>query len=181
MIELTKIDRQEQGQKPSQSLLAVDSQSVKVGTGISIDKGIDGNKKINGRKRSIAVDIDGRIVAVHVGAANQHDGEAGLELLPKLTQFERLELFRGDSAYGKVFAEGAEIFGWITDTIQNPPSKDRGFVPQKQRWQVERTFGWLNSYRRLSKDYEKYPRSSEAFIALSYSNMILIRLHEYRL
>ena len=178
MNELVALDRLRNKRKKEPSLTAVDSQSVKMISGISIDTGIDGNKKINGRKRHIAVDVEGRLLAVYVGAVNEHDGVAGLELFAKLEQFHRLKLIRGDGAYGGIFAESATLFGWDTDTTQPAPSKDRGFVPQAQRWQVERSFAWLNSYRRLSKDYEKSPRSSEAFLCLSYCNMMLIRLAE---
>ena len=177
---LSAIDRLINAREEYPSLLAVDSQSVKLAPFINIARGIDGGKKINGRKRSIAVDIEGRFFSVHVGPANQHDGEAGLELLPDFEEINsRLQLIKADGSYGGLFAESAKIFGWKTDTTQNPPSKDKGFVPQKCRWQVERSFGWLNFYRRLSKDYERDPKSEESFIALAYCNMILARFEKY--
>ena len=57
-----------------------------------------------------------------------------------------------------------------------PPSNQRGFVPQKGRWQIERSFGWMEFYRRLSKDYEKTPLASVAFIQLMFINIILARI-----
>ncbi len=62
------------------------------------------------------------------------------------------------------------------DATQVPPT-DKGFVPQKQRWQVERSFAWLNFYRRLSKDYEKTVQSAQAFIALAFCNVMLARFN----
>jgi putative transposase len=54
----------------------------------------------------------------------------------------------------------------ITVEVVKRSDKDRGFVVQAKRWIVERTFGWLNRERRLSKDYERKEESSEAFIHL---------------
>lgn len=176
MSALSSMERVCCDKPPTPSLVAVDSQSVKAAPYINEDRGIDGNKKINGRKRHIAVDTMGLPWAVYVGAASQHDGEAGLELLHELGRLdlERLTLIRGDSAYGGVFKDGAVWYDWEVDTTQMPPTQ-RGFVPQKNRWQVERSFAWLNGYRRLSKDYEKKSISSEAFIALAFTDLILAR------
>ena len=111
-----------------------------------------------------------------MGRANQHDGEGGLELLPKMDGLGmgRLRKIRGDSAYSNVFKEGAKWYGWEVDTT-HIPSEEKGFAPQKNRWQVERSFAWLNGYRRLSKDYEKKTRNSEAFIAWAFTDVILAR------
>ena len=176
MSALSSMERLECGRRDTPSLLAVDSQSVKAAPCVKEGRGIDGNKKVNGRKRHIAVDTMGLPWAVHVGPASQHDGEAGLELLHALDALGlgRLELIRADSAYGGVFKEGAVWYGRQVDTTQMPPT-EKGFVPQKNRWQVERSFAWLNGYRRLSKDYEKKTSSAEAFIALAFADMILAR------
>ncbi len=50
-----------------------------------------------------------------------------------------------------------------------------------RRWVVERTFGWLNRYRRLSKDYERLPESSEAMVQLAMIRLMLRRLERQRL
>ena len=54
--------------------------------------------------------------------------------------------------------------------------EQKGFVVLKQRWIVERTFGWFEGHRRLSKDYETLPASSEAMIELSMIRLMLNRL-----
>lgn len=53
---------------------------------------------------------------------------------------------------------------------------DKQFKVLPRRWVVERTFAWLGRYRRLSKDYEYYPATSEAFIYLAMSKLMLKRL-----
>ena len=56
------------------------------------------------------------------------------------------------------------------------PEQSRGFVLLKKRWVVERTFGWLNWYRRLSKDYERKPASAEAMIYIAMIRLMARRL-----
>jgi transposase len=51
-----------------------------------------------------------------------------------------------------------------------------GFKVLPKRWIVERTFAWLNRSRRLSKDYERLPQTSEAFIYVAMTRLMLKRL-----
>ena len=173
---LVQKERLRQGREPTASLTAVDSQSVKTGTLISIDIGIDGNKKINGRKRHIAVDILGLPLALHVSAANIHDTEAGIDLLWQLDlASDRLEIICGDNAYRGYFSTCAEYYKWKVEITQKPESQ-RGFVPQSCRWQVERSFSWFSFFRRLSRDFEKTVESSVAFMQTAFIDIILSRL-----
>jgi Transposase DDE domain len=71
---LNKSERKRQGKKEMPSLLYIDSQLVKVAAFIGEDKGIDGNKLVNGRKRHIIVDTLGLVWGVIVHAADIHDG-----------------------------------------------------------------------------------------------------------
>ena len=64
-------------------------------------------------------------------------------------------------------------FSWIVEIVKR---LDEGFVILKRRWIVERTFGWLARYRRLSKDYEVLPQTSETVIRISMINLMLHRL-----
>ena len=77
-----------------------------------------------------------------------------------------------DGAYRKTFEKEAKSCGIVVEITQKPESQ-QGFVPQKDRWQVERSFAWLNFYRRLSKDYEKKAINSEIMIKLAFISMIL--------
>lgn len=172
---LVQNERLRQSRKSKASRAAVDSQSVKIGTLISIDTGIDGNKNINGRKRHLAVDVLGLPLAMHVSAANIHDTEAGIELLWQLDQAsDRLELICADKAYRGHFSTCAEYYKWKVEISQKPQSV-RGFVPQSGRWQVERSFAWFNFFRRLAKDYEKTVDSSVAFMQTAFIDIILSR------
>lgn len=167
------------GDNANPSRVAVDSQSVKSVPFVSNDKGIDGNKYINGRKRHIAVDKHGLPLAVAVTAANIHDSKAGIELLWQLDGNERLELFCLDGAYQGEFLETLDLYGWKGEIAQRPEGTS-GFIPQKGRWQVERSFSWMNYYRRLSKDYEKTTASAVAFIQIAFINMILAKIRRLK-
>lgn len=77
--------------------------------------------------------------------------------------------------YGGKFKELVEKKG-ITLKIAAKPKSAKGFVPLKIRWVVERTFGWMNFFRRLSKDYERKVENSESMIYLAQIQIILHRL-----
>lgn len=67
--------------------------------------------------------------------------------------------------------------GWVWCAPgQEPPPIPSGFHILPQRWVVERTFAWLGRSRRLSKDYEQNPASSEAWIYITMTRLMLRRL-----
>ena len=176
MSELVKLERIRQGRDPQASAGAIDSQSVKVVAFIDEDKGIDGGKKVNGRKRHLLVDTQGLPLAIHVSSANTADFLGGFELLAQTDKKqERLELIRADQHYAKHFKEAAQWFN-IEVEVTKKPNSEKGFVPQTGRWQVERSFAWTNFFRRLSRDYEKLAESSVAFFQLMFISIILARL-----
>lgn len=138
---------------------------------------IDANKKINGRKRSIAVDRLGLPWAVAVTGANVSDNEAGRLVVDRLKgKVPRLEVIAADHGYKLSFIEHVEQeHGWRVEIAQNPES-GRGFVPQKNRWPVERSFGWLNFRRRLFRDVDKTTESSEAMLRIGFISILINRL-----
>jgi putative transposase len=78
-------------------------------------------------------------------------------------------------AYRGEFSDIVEnIYKWQIDITQKPESK-QGFVPQKGRWQEERSFAWLNFFRRLAKDYERTTACAVAFVQLAFCSIILAR------
>jgi transposase len=173
---LSKQERERQKRISTPSRVAVDSQSVKQSGCFSRQVGVDGHKKIDDRKRHLAIDSLGLPWAIYVGAADQQDGIAGLELMPQLAKVtNRLSLICADNAYKGSFIYYAASYGWQVEISQQPPSAI-GFIPQKGRWQVERSFGWLNHYRRLSKDYERTTQSAVCFIQLAFITIILSKI-----
>ncbi len=173
LLRLVTMRRVSLGREPSPSLGAIDSQSIKIVPFISETKGIDGNKKINGRKRHIIVDTQGLPLAIGVSAANANDGQEGIKLLPELEKnYKTVKNITADAAYRKTFESAASSLQ-ITVEISQKPESQQGFVPQKNRWQVERSFAWLNFYRRLAKDYEKKAQNSVIMIKIAFISMIL--------
>lgn len=175
---LNRLERLRQKKAETPSLLCIDSQSIKVAPFINQDKGIDGNKRVNGRKRHIIVDTLGLVWGVVVHAADIHDGVRSHELVEHcLGYLERMKKILVDDAYKKVFKPWVEdnILGLEVEFASRPPTI-KGFVPIKWRWRVEQTFGWLNFFRRHSKDYEKTAKSAEAWILWTNCQIILNRI-----
>lgn len=174
--ELVVNERLAMGRKASPSLLAIDSQSVKTVQFVSVAIGVDGGKSVNGRKRTILVDTQGLPLAVKVTAANVSDNEAGLSALETLKgKVPLLKKITADAGYKVAFAAGAKALGWPVEIAQKPESQ-KGFIPQKNRWQVERSFGWLNFRRRLFREVEKTVESAEAMLQIAFISFIINRL-----
>ena len=169
-------ERQKADRKAVPSVLAIDSQSVKIVQFTSQDKGIDGAKYVNGRKRHLAVDCLGLPFALVVTAGCVSDSQAGLELAARLKgKSDRLHTLKADKGYKEGFIEQVKIeYGWQVEIVQKPESAT-GFVPAGGRWVVERSFGWLNFKRRLCRDYEKTVESSEAMLQLGFIDLIIRR------
>jgi putative transposase len=159
--------RVQAGRDENPSLGIADSQSTKT-TEVGGPKGFDAGKKVKGRKRHLLVDIMGLLIVVLVTAASVQDRDALPYLLNagKATS-SRLENVLVDGAYtGDVVDNASKETGIKVTMVKRPDIK--GFVVVPKRWIVERSFGWMNRDRRLSKDYERTTASSEAWIQLSF-------------
>jgi transposase len=90
---------------------------------------------------------------------------------------DRLFLVWADSGYsGNPFLIWVmDILHWVLQVVVRP-KEQRRFVLLPKRWVVERTFGWLMNHRRLVRDYELLPASSEAMIYIAMIRNMLRRL-----
>jgi len=165
----------------SPSEAVVDSQSVATATMVHEAVGFDQAKHTKGRKRHTAVDTLGLVLRVVVTAASVPEREGGKLVLQSVHQMgaavSRLYLIWVDGGYsGNSFLQWAmDTFRWVIQVVLRP-EQTRGFILLKKRWVVERTFGWFNWSRRLSKDYERLPTSSEAMIYISMIRLMVRRL-----
>ncbi len=155
---------------------SIDSQSVKISSHPG-PRGYDGGKKLTGRKRHLLVDTMGLLLAVVVTAANISD-PAGARQVASAAKphFPRLQHLWADSTYGGSLITWLwEQCGWVLEIVRHlVPVHTFQLLPR--RWVVERTFGWWNGYRRLSKDYEVQTAHSEGWILLAMTRLMLRRL-----
>jgi putative transposase len=168
--------RTEAGRDPEPSAGVIDSQSAKT-TEVGGEHGYDAGKKINGRKRHLLVDTMGLVLMVVVHTANIQDRDGARLLLAKAKGlFPRLQRIWADGGYaGKLIGWLQETCGWVLEIIKRSDVV-KGFKLLPRRWVVERTFGWLGRYRRLSKDYERLPGSSEAMVYWAMTRLMVRRL-----
>ena len=179
--QLRDLVRVKAGRFPLPTGAIIDSQSVRAAETVAGNsRGYDAGKKINGRKRHIAVDTDGLLLAVLVTAANIADREAALPLLTQLREkFCGLDRIWADSIYAGTIARYIERVLWFAmDIVKRPRPQDRqsGFTVLPRRWVVERTFAWITRNRRTVRDYERLPAHHEAIIHITMITLMTKRL-----
>lgn len=114
-------------------------------------------------------------VVVHRADIQDRDG-AKLVLTKLLGRFPRLELIWADGGYRGQLEDWTRAFGgWVLEIVKRPKDSHH-FEVLPRRWVVERTFGWIGRCRRLSKDYEQLPQSSEAWVRIAMIHLMLRRL-----
>ena len=108
-------------------------------------------------------------------AANEHESKTALKLLENLyKRVPRLKRIFADQAYQGDLVEIVKArFGWILDVVKRA---GKGFQVLPKRWVVERSFAWLEGYRRLSKDYERLVANSESMVKLAMIRLMLNRI-----
>jgi len=123
------------------------------------------------------VDTLGLLLDVLVHAANVQDRDGAKPLLNRLRgRFPRLEVSWADGSYRGPLEEWTDrVTGFILQIVRRDPDR-KGFYVLPRRWVVERTFGWFGRYRRLSKDYEEVPQSSESMIYSAMIHLMVRRL-----
>jgi putative transposase len=198
MTTLRERCRHQAGREATPSAGIIDSQSVKT-TDRGGPHGYDGGKKLNGRKRHIIVDTTGLVLKVVIHAADIQDRE-GVQLLlePIKGVFPRMKKVWVDQGYtGKGREWMEQEMGWEVEVVRPAPRprgmwvwpameiseemlaafrRPKGFRHLPRRWVVERTFAWIGRNRRMSKDYEYLPSSSESMVQLSMIRLMVKRL-----
>jgi len=171
--------RLKEGKKRQPSATILDSQSIKTSEG-GLECGFDAGKNITGRKRHTLVDTLGLLMKIVVTAGNVQDRDGAKHLLADLAEqddvIKRLELIWADGSYrGTLIAWIEEHFGWLLEVVEKPKDQ-KEFQVLPKRWVVERTFAWLVRQRRLARDYERLPETSEAFIYAAMIRLMARRL-----
>ncbi len=111
-------------------------------------------KKVTGRKRHSVVDTLGLLLVVVVHAASWSDTDGALEVGAQLRgRFPRLQTVWADGGYKQTMIDWfLQCLSCTVDIVRRVAPT--GFQVLPKRWLVERTFGWFNRSRLLSKEYD---------------------------
>ena len=151
---------------PVPTAAVIDSQTVRAADTVpTASSGYDGGKKIKGRKRHVAVDTGGLLLAVVVTTASLQDRDGAFRITAALREaFSTITLVWADAGYAGRFVGDARKIWDLAVAIVKRPDQAKGFVLPHRRWVVERSFAWLTKFRRLVRDYETLPATHEAMI-----------------
>jgi transposase len=160
--------REKKGRKADPSLVVLDTQSVHSAASVPAETtGRDAGKKVPGRKRGLAVDVLGLVIAVVVLAASAHENTAGTALPDQVAA-------SAPTVTTALVDQGFKN-SVVAQVVERNPA-DKGFVPQPKRWVVEQTFGILSFHRRLVRDYEHRPSSSVSRVYWAMTDVMARRL-----
>jgi transposase len=158
--------RQAEARRRNPSAAILDSQSVRAAETVSRNqRGYDAGKKVNGRKRHIAVDTTGLLLVILVTTGAVQDRDAARLLLTALrTCFPTVVKVWADGGYAGRLVDWAATTMHLTVTIVRKLIGQTTFQPLPRRWVVERTFSWINRCRRTVRDYERHPDHHAAMV-----------------
>ena len=161
------------GRKAVPTAAVIDSQAVRAAEEVArSSRGYDAGKKVQGRKRHIAVDTIGLLLTVLVTAASVQDRDAAKPLLWNLRKaFPSVKLAWADGGYAGKLVTWAKTALKLTVQIVRRPDDLHTFEVLPRRWVVERTLAWITRHRRTVRDYERLPAHHETYI---YWSMIMV-------
>ena len=147
----------------------IDSASIRAADTVPArSRGYDAGKRVNGRKRHLAVDTSGLLLAVVVTIAGLQDRDGACPLLAALrARFSTITLVWADGGYaGRLVAWARAVLGFAV-TIVKRTDDLTGFRVIPRRWVGERTLAWISKHRRCVRDYETLPEHSEAMVYIA--------------
>jgi transposase len=174
---LVEMVRVADGRDAKTSLCIIDSQSVK-NTDTAKEKGYDGGKKISGIKRHVGVDTQGIPHVIHVTTADVTDREGALAMIEKgKEQLEKTQVILADGGYaGENFSNGVKKSLPDAEVQVVKRNELHKFIVMPKRWIVERSFAWMDKFRRLWKNCERYLNTSKNMIVLVFIVLLSRRI-----
>jgi transposase len=170
--------REAAGRASEPTAAVIDSQSVRAAPTVArTSRGWDNAKKVNGRKRHIAVDTTGLLLDVVVTPASTQDRVAARPLLWNVRRAcPKVSLAWADGGYaGKLLPWASATLG-LTVQIVKRPDDQHTFQVLPRRWVVERTLAWITAYRRCARDYERLTSHHEAMLLWAMITIMTRRL-----
>ena len=166
------------GRQVAPTAAVIDSQSARASDWVPrASKGYDAAKRINGRKRHVAVDTQGLLLDILITPASIQDRDGGRQLLWRLGRhFPTIRLVWADAGYaGKLVTWAAQVLTLVVQIMRKRPGVHR-FEVLPRRWVVERTFSWFGKCRRLAIDYERKPEHAQAWVQWAMVRLMVKRL-----
>jgi len=176
--DLRELLRLLQGRKDQPTAAVMDSRTIQSMPESGARAGYDGGKKKKGSKVHMAVDTLGYLLTLHVTPANEQDrAQVGAlaEAIQKSTK-QSVEIAYVDQGYTGDDAEDAAYEHDIHLEVVKLPKAKKGFVLLPRRWVVERSFGWLNRFRRLARDYERLAETLKGMHFIAFACLMLQKL-----
>ena len=172
--QLVEKQREKAARKTEPTVAIIDAQSVKTTLVAGQSRGFDAGKKVKGRKRHIAVDTLGLLLAVVIQSASTQDRNGADELIAWLKYcWHNIKAVFADGGYsGKLVKRIKRAFAIEVQIVKKSQTDKFTILPK--RWIVERTFAWLDTNRRNSKDYERLTESSQAMILIASIRLMLL-------
>ncbi len=170
--------RQAAGRDTEPTAAVIDSQSVRAAPTVAkTSRGWDNAKKVNGRKRHIAVDTTGLLLEALITPASVQDRDAAAPLLFNLKRTRRrVRHAWADAGYSGKLVPWAARWLKLDVEIVRRPTGSHTFEVLPRRWVVERTLAWITGYRRCARDYERLPAHHEAAIYWAMITLMTRRL-----